>query len=81
MGNNIRYQFREVHHITQAVLADEVTKRCREDGSGYSVNVPFLSTLLDKAVRGSALNIGKEQTVYNHLLDILEELENGKTWS
>jgi hypothetical protein len=40
-----------------------------------------MSMLLSKAARQVPLNSGKEMVVYNHLLDILEELEHGKAGS
>ena len=81
MATDIRYTLRYVYHKTQAALAEEVTMRCKADGTDYSVNEGFMSMLLSKAARQVPLNSGKEMVVYNHLLDILEELEHGKTWS
>lgn len=81
MATDIRYTLRYVYHKTQAALAEEVTKRCKEDGTGFSVNEGFMSMLLSKVVRQVPLKKGKETVTHNHLLDILEELEHGKAGS
>ena len=77
MATDIRYTIRYVYHKTQSELAEEVTKRCKADGTDYSVNEGFMSMLLSKAARQVPLKDGKEMVVYNHLLDIMEELEHG----
>ena len=78
MATDIRYTIRYVYHKTQSALAEEVTKRCKTDGTDYSVNEGFMSMLLSKVARQVPLKDGKEMVVYNHLLEILEELEHGR---
>lgn len=77
MATDIRYLFRYIYNTTQAALAEEVTMRCKADGTDYSVNEGFMSMLLSKAARQVPLKDGKETVVYKHLLDILEELKHG----
>lgn len=74
---NIKYRFMEAG-ITQSTLAGMIENKLRSRDNTWCCNQCNVSTVFGKVSRGDRLT-EREQAVYNIALDILEDLENGKT--